>query len=71
MTPFFVQNDEVFTNTMSFFSQYSFWMKKNVNDDVRAKGWEPEKKEPENVFDTFQSIFQRNKLFSNIKYNST
>ena len=46
-------NDEVFTKKKSLFSQYSFWMRTVVNwwlfnDDLRAWGWEPEKKETTN-----------------------
>ena len=50
---YFIQNDEVFTKTKSLFSQYSFWMRKDViwwlfNDDLRSRGQEPEKKETTN-----------------------
>ena len=43
MTTSFIQNDEVFTKAKSKFSQYSFF-----NDDLRARGRKPEKKETTN-----------------------
>jgi hypothetical protein len=45
MTTFFVQNDELFSKTASFFSKYSFWIKKLLLlDDFLLATWEPEKK---------------------------
>ena len=49
MTTCFIQNDEVFTERNSLFSQYSFLIRKLViwwlfNDDLRVRGQELEKK---------------------------